>query len=364
MSDVGDFVALIAILTGVLMVVGFGSRCSPKAMVHIFLTILVGIAFCPFVVLMLIYYILKSICEWPVRSARRRRVRKHRSTWAASPDIESGLPVPQASKTFLTRPLPVFHREEKRKEPRRTVRQKLRIAPLPPLPTLPEACIVCAEEKPAKAYAPITITEQCRHETHVCRECVAMWIETQLPRGNEPPRIRCPQEDCPHLLRRLDIKYFASKDIYYKYEIIAARHAQISQPDFCWCMSPYGCPSGQIHNQKENGSRMQCRQCSFHTCTRHMVPWHAGETCEEYASRNPDPDVRSRDERIHLEGLKKLGYMDCPICSVTVHKIEGCDHITFLFTLSKLNCKVSVPLRLDFLDEDSGGLFAFNHSIP
>jgi hypothetical protein len=41
------------------------------------------------------------------------------------------------------------------------------------------------------------------------------------------------------------------------------------------------CDSGQYHDDKDS-KKMICAVCKFATCTGHGLPWHEGQSCEEY----------------------------------------------------------------------------------
>ncbi len=98
-------------------------------------------------------------------------------------------------------------------------------------------------------------------------------------------------------------------------------------PNFYWCLAP-ACGSGQVHDAIENGNSMMiCNACGAATCVTHNVPWHGGQTCHQY-ERAHQTGSAAREAAIHTEGLRSLGFQDCPGCGVTVEKTAGCDHIT------------------------------------
>ncbi|CAG8629087.1 15928_t:CDS:2, partial [Gigaspora rosea] len=65
------------------------------------------------------------------------------------------------------------------------------------------------------------------------------------------------------------------------------RRALAEIPGFQWCRN--GCGSGQMHVDNDNNiidinlyPQMECVNCEKMTCCKHKVPWHYGQTCEEY----------------------------------------------------------------------------------
>jgi hypothetical protein len=77
---------------------------------------------------------------------------------------------------------------------------------------------------------------------------------------------------------------FADPEIYAKYEKLAARAKMEAIPGFEWCMAQ-GCDAGQVHNEEESGPKFVCDACKGEHCVAHKVPWHNGDTCEQYESR-------------------------------------------------------------------------------
>lgn len=70
--------------------------------------------------------------------------------------------------------------------------------------------------------------------------------------------------------------------------------------------------------------------CSFISCSRHNVPWHEGETCNEFDARlavqNKDHDKGSKKE---VKRITKA----CPKknCRLRIDKNGGCQHMTCKF---------------------------------
>lgn len=66
---------------------------------------------------------------------------------------------------------------------------------------------------------------------------------------------------------------------------------------------------------------MICEGCGAHSCYKHEVAWHTGQTCKEY------------DESIKQSDFATADYISretkgCPGCSIPIEKDGGCDHIT------------------------------------
>lgn len=59
-------------------------------------------------------------------------------------------------------------------------------------------------------------------------------------------------------------------------------------------------------------------------CYEHQEPWHAGQTCEQYDNykRHGDPNFES------TASWMQSNTKECPGCSRSIQKIDGCDHMT------------------------------------
>jgi hypothetical protein len=71
---------------------------------------------------------------------------------------------------------------------------------------------------------------------------------------------------------------------------------------------------------------MICNSCSFATCVNHKLPWHEGQTCEEF-----DCGETQIERLEQAEATAKLLAKDeskiCPSCKQGVTKQDGCDHL-------------------------------------
>jgi hypothetical protein len=72
---------------------------------------------------------------------------------------------------------------------------------------------------------------------------------------------------------------------------------------------------------------MICTACSFATCIHHKLPWHEGETCDEFDC-NDTAIERLEEAELSAKLLAKDQSKICPSCGQGVTKQEGCDHLT------------------------------------
>ena len=96
--------------------------------------------------------------------------------------------------------------------------------------------------------------------------------------------------------------------------------------NFTMCLGP-NCGSGQIHGGGNDQPIMTCTSCQFKTCFTHKMPWHAGQTCEQYDIKQQKK--RTKQEAASAAFLAKETKI-CPNkkCGLHVDKWMGCDHVT------------------------------------
>ncbi|KAI1505249.1 hypothetical protein F5X99DRAFT_275730 [Biscogniauxia marginata] len=180
-------------------------------------------------------------------------------------------------------------------------------------------CTVCDDDKMVSEMPRRRrITKDCKHEATVCKECVEQWITSSL----EPitwDRLKCPE--CPQLLKFGDVRAFASKDTFERYDLLATKAALNKMGQFQWCLNPR-CDAGQIN--PAGCSKAKCYACESYSCAHHHVPWHHKESCAEYSHRTRK---LRRGEKLSEQRVKEIT-KPCPGCNRNVNKYTGCDHIT------------------------------------
>ncbi|KAI1383078.1 uncharacterized protein F4822DRAFT_91881 [Hypoxylon trugodes] len=184
---------------------------------------------------------------------------------------------------------------------------------------LTETCIVCNDEKrisemPNKKR----ITSSCKHNSEMCKGCIAQWITTSLDTTTWD-HLRCPE--CPQLLTYENVRAFASPEVFQRYDTLAMRALVSSIPEFVWCCNPR-CSFGQIH--PTGCSRAKCHECKRSLCVRHNILWHKGETCEEYERRRQRNQKNNEASEKCIQEIAK----PCPGCKRNIFKYTGCDHVT------------------------------------
>lgn len=101
-----------------------------------------------------------------------------------------------------------------------------------------------------------------------------------------------------------------------------ARKVLEADPRFRFCLSPK-CTAGQIHENRET-MIVVCKTCGAQSCFIHGIPYHKGQTCDQYNSMYPDASTMLiSEERIKTTVKKCPGFG----CSYYVEKDGGCSNM-------------------------------------
>lgn len=99
---------------------------------------------------------------------------------------------------------------------------------------------------------------------------------------------------------------------------------------FRWCLGP-DCSNGQLYDDEGvMDPRIRCEECGFEMCYSHSIPWHEGQTCEQFDSvrEHGDPEFQQTQDWI-ANNTKP-----CPSCKENIQKGEYCFHMTCKFPTS------------------------------
>ncbi|KAH7405964.1 hypothetical protein DE146DRAFT_429705 [Phaeosphaeria sp. MPI-PUGE-AT-0046c] len=190
-----------------------------------------------------------------------------------------------------------------------------------PIPPATQQCPVCASTRSVTHFPTRLPTSACTHEAVVCKRCLRRWLAAQFETKpwNE---LNCPI--CPSVLESRDIREFASKEMFQRYEHQATKAEFDIIPGWTWCISK-DCLAGQIHDARK--VKFRCRTCQHRQCIKCGVKWHKSETCKEYQHRATQRAQR-RNEDVASQALIRETTKQCPSCARPIEKIDGCDHMT------------------------------------
>ncbi|PMD24650.1 hypothetical protein NA56DRAFT_566586 [Hyaloscypha hepaticicola] len=183
-------------------------------------------------------------------------------------------------------------------------------------------CSICADEFDKTEFPETTqITSNCHHKSddRVCIYCLQQSIATAVTEG-QLHLVICPF--CPEKLSHNEVKKYATKEVFARYEYLKL----MATPDLVMCLG-LDCGSGQIHPNASENPMMICEACSFKTCAVHKLPWHEGQTCEEFDMDDSQIE-RLEEAEATAKLLAKEHAQVCPNCLNGVSRIDGCDHMT------------------------------------
>jgi hypothetical protein len=74
-------------------------------------------------------------------------------------------------------------------------------------------CVICCESENRDFRK---ITEKCTHQAVVCAACVNEYIKSQID-SKKILEINCPTSGCNEIMKRYDVKNFATDDVFNEY---------------------------------------------------------------------------------------------------------------------------------------------------
>lgn len=188
-------------------------------------------------------------------------------------------------------------------------------------------CAVCGE---ATLIIELPSLSSCPHDAQTCRDCYATWIASQLE-NNGWQQVKCPGTTCKINLEHEEIKAYATKAVFERYDALQTCGVLSSDPKFCWCRAQ-GCTSGQIHDAREVGNLFTCIHCRASFCIVHGSAHDASESCREYEDRTREEEERNEREKEIKASEDALGKLSkrCPNknCNSPIQKNGWCNHIT------------------------------------
>ncbi|CAM1509001.1 Fc.00g027400.m01.CDS01 [Cosmosporella sp. VM-42] len=176
---------------------------------------------------------------------------------------------------------------------------------------------------------PVKLRLECNHDIDFCTGCLQRHLETQLEQYGRSrcDQLACPSDGCSRRLTYDEVRLYAKPETFDEYDRYLNLNTLSRYPNFRWCLRA-GCSSGQIYGDGEDDDpldpHIHCEECAFEMCYNHSMPWHEGQTCEQYDSirQHGDPEFQQTREWI-AQNTKP-----CPSCRENIQKGEYCFHMT------------------------------------
>ncbi|KAK4174227.1 putative E3 ubiquitin-protein ligase RNF14 [Triangularia setosa] len=185
-----------------------------------------------------------------------------------------------------------------------------------------ESCDICVEEKGVTEFPVRIASGGCKgHKPPLCKDCLGRWLVESMEAGKWR-RLKCPDTECAAVLQHHDVKRYAEKEMFERYDRWLLRDALEGMKGYVQCVT-VGCEYGCMVGDQEACPTFHCRKCKGSHCIKHGVA-HPGETCKQYRKRQKDRKEQEEASEREVAGMAK----DCPKCGRRVNKTAGCNHIT------------------------------------
>ncbi|KAK1439472.1 hypothetical protein QVD17_05290 [Tagetes erecta] len=160
--------------------------------------------------------------------------------------------------------------------------------------------------------------EKCNHE--FCRSCLVEQIESAIKNLGKSFPIRCAHEGCGAMLLVPDLKALVLPDkLDELFRSSLGSFVESSFGKYRFCPS-VDCPN--VYQVTDDERPFVCGACSVETCSRCHLEYHQLISCEMYMELKRDPDLSLKEWMKGKEDVRK-----CPVCQLTIEKIEGCNHM-------------------------------------
>lgn len=178
------------------------------------------------------------------------------------------------------------------------------------------SCIICMEDKPRSEG--FIGKSHCDHI--FCKDCIANHVEAKVEENIFP--IHCPHPECRNgKLEPEDCRGFIPRATFDRWGRSLCESA-VAPPVRFYCPFP-DCSIMLTNEGDEQGGALtesQCLHCNRICCAQCRVPWHTGQTCEEYNKAV----VEDRELAELTELARRNRWQKCPMCGIFVERIDGC----------------------------------------
>ncbi|KAI9732670.1 MAG: hypothetical protein M1834_004007 [Cirrosporium novae-zelandiae] len=233
-------------------------------------------------------------------------------------------------------------RKEVAKEPPKLEKTKAAAPSLPPPLPPPllqphRPCIICAESKPISSFPFVdpyeghfqTPLDPAQHRcgysglSTYCSDCLFRHTETVISSTGKWTNIHCVA--CGITLTKKHILNGVSAQHGKDLTELVKRRTRETHPSWRWCLKA-GCGAGQKHDMSKVAKKRKrdaeelgnlkevviCTTCGAKSCFNCQIPWHEGQTCDEYEKGSPEAKRRRVNEREAKKISKKCPGKNCP----------------------------------------------------
>ena len=202
-------------------------------------------------------------------------------------------------------------------------------------------CNVCFGEKPGSLCMEF---HDCSHV--FCVDCMADYFKVQIEDG-AVQALNCPWEKCESQALPSQVKEIVSPELFAKYDRFLLQHSLDGMSDIVYCPRPSCQTAVMLESESSMGI---CTSCSFAFCAFCKHAYHGVSPCriksDDIKKLHDEYTTASSEEREFLEkrfGKRRLQQMvdevvsekwifsnakQCPSCSASIQKIDGCNKMT------------------------------------
>lgn len=190
-----------------------------------------------------------------------------------------------------------------------------------------EECALGEKQDDIEVECPICLSEVddgyslegCSHL--FCRACLLEQFEASMRNFDAFP-ILCSHAGCEAPIVVADMRALLSQEkLDELFRASLSSFVTSSDGKFRFCSTP-DCPSiYRVAGPRESAEPFICGACNLETCTRCHLEYHPYTSCEKYKQFKRNPDLSLKD------WAKGKDVKECPVCSSTIEKSEGCHHL-------------------------------------
>ncbi|WAR27221.1 DEAHC-like protein [Mya arenaria] len=161
--------------------------------------------------------------------------------------------------------------------------------------------------------------EYCGHA--YCETCLTNQIRFAIQNKEFP--VSCAVQNCDKGFVARDFNFQMGNNFIMPSELVQASMTSFVRrhnKEYKFCPTP-NC--NMVYKVSGIGGRFDCVLCKSSTCTKCHIEFHEGLTCAMYISAKNDEDSVRRWINEDPQNRKS-----CPVCNISIEKIDGCYHIT------------------------------------
>ncbi len=172
-------------------------------------------------------------------------------------------------------------------------------------------CDLCYEDSKEDEFYNLS----CEHS--YCKLCFEEYLENAIAEGKVMNIVCMSGLGCTIEFTEQNVRDCVSEASYQKY-MRFLRNAKVDlDPNLRWC--PEASCEGVV-KKKKNVDIARCNMCRKLVCFSCGALAHEGRPCGE-----------SKKDEDFEKWKKESGAVNCPKCTITVYKFEGCNHMTCAF---------------------------------